>query len=90
MKKIIALNNDWVFCKEGVKETVNLPHTWNGLDGQGMNEGSYYRGACTYTRIIPRYEGTTYLELKGANSVATVKINGRKVGTHEGGYSTFR
>lgn len=90
MKKIIALNNDWVFCKEGIKETVNLPHTWNGLDGQGMNEGSYYRGACTYTRIIPKYEGTTYLELKGANSVATVKINGRKVGTHEGGYSTFR
>ena len=79
-----------MFCKEGVKETVNLPHTWNGLDGQGMNEGSYYRGACTYTRIIPKYDGITYLELKGANSVATVKINGRKVGTHEGGYSTFR
>lgn len=90
MKKILPLNNDWVFCKEGVKETVNLPHTWNGIDGQGGTDGSYYRGACTYTRILPKYEGKTYLEFKGANSVCTVKINGRKVGTHEGGYSTFR
>lgn len=90
MKKTVALNNDWIFCKEGVKETVNLPHTWNGIDGQGGTDGSYYRGACTYTRILPKYEGTTYIEFKGANSVATVKINGRKVGTHAGGYSTFR
>ena len=26
MKKVISLNNDWIFCKEGVKENVNLPH----------------------------------------------------------------
>ena len=32
MKKIISLNSDWIFCKEGVKENVNLPHTWNNLD----------------------------------------------------------
>ena len=44
MKKIISLNNDWTFCKEGVKETVNLPHTWNNLDGQGA-ESTYYKGA---------------------------------------------
>ena len=32
MKKILPLNSEWTFCKEGVKETVNLPHTWNGID----------------------------------------------------------
>ncbi len=90
MKKILPLNSEWTFCKEGVKETVNLPHTWNGIDGQGGTDGSYYRGACTYTKILPKYEGKTYIELKGANAVCTVKVNGRVAGTHQGGYSTFR
>ncbi len=90
MKKILPLNSEWIFCKEGVKETVNLPHTWNGIDGQGGTDGSYYRGACTYTKILPKYEGKTYIECKGANSVCTVKVNGKVAGVHEGGYSTFR
>ena len=90
MKKVLSLNDGWIFCKEGVKETVNLPHTWNGLDGQGAGEDGYFRGACTYTRILPKYAGKVYLEFLGANSICTVKINGRVAGKHEGGYSTFR
>lgn len=90
MKKIISLNKDWVFCKEGVKENVNLPHTWNGVDGQGGTDGVYYRGACTYTKILPQYSGKVYLEFKGANSVCSVLINGKEAGRHDGGYSTFR
>ncbi len=90
MKKVISLNNDWIFCKEGQKETVNLPHTWNGVDGQGGTDSVYYRGACTYTKILPRYEGKVYLEMRGANSVCSVLVNGNKAGVHEGGYSTFR
>ena len=27
MKKILSLNEGWIFCKQGEKETVNLPHT---------------------------------------------------------------
>ena len=90
MKKILSLNEGWIFCKQGEKETVNLPHTWNGLDGQGAGDDGYFRGACTYTRILPKYEGKVYLEFLGANSLCTVKINGRVAGVHEGGYSTFR
>ncbi len=90
MKKILSLNEGWIFCKEGVKETVNIPHTWNGLDGQGAGDDGYFRGACTYTRILPRYDGKVYLEFLGANSLCTVKVNGRVAGKHEGGYSTFR
>ena len=90
MKKILSLNEGWIFCKNGEKETVNLPHTWNGLDGQGAGDDGYFRGACTYTRILPKYAGKVYLEFLGANSLCTVKINGRVAGTHEGGYSTFR
>ena len=90
MKKILSLNEGWIFCKNGEKETVNLPHTWNGLDGQGAGDDGYFRGACTYTRILPKYSGKVYLEFLGANSLCTVKINGREAGKHEGGYSTFR
>ena len=90
MKKILSLNDGWIFCKNGEKETVNIPHTWNGLDGQGAGEDGYFRGACTYTRILPKYSGKVYLEFLGANSLCTVKINGRVAGKHEGGYSTFR
>ena len=91
MKKILSLNEGWIFCKNGEKENVNIPHTWNGIDGQGAcGEEGYFRGACTYTRILPKYTGKVYLEFLGANSLCTVKINGRVAGKHEGGYSTFR
>lgn len=90
MKKIISLNDGWVFSKQGIKEDVNLPHTWNGLDGQGEGDGGYYRGPCTYTKIIPQYAGKVFLEFKGANSFCSVLVNGRKAGEHMGGYSTFR
>ena len=90
MKKIISLNEGWVFCKQGVKENVNLPHTWNALDGQGEGDEGYYRGPCTYTKIIPQYAGKVFLEIKGANSFCSVLVNGKKAGEHLGGYSTFR
>ena len=89
MRTYLSLNDDWTFEKKGEKTKVNLPHTWNNLDGQG-SEPTYYRGKCTYTKIIEKKEGRVYLEFKGVNSACTVYINGNKVGTHLGGYSAFR
>ncbi len=89
MKKIEQLNENWIFEKKGEKETVDLPHTWNGIDGQG-GDITYYMGKCTYTKIIGKYSGTVYLELAGVNNRCKVTINGREVGVHKGGYSTFR
>ena len=89
MRKYISINEGWTFEKKGEKTTVNLPHTWNNLDGQGA-EATYYRGKCTYTKIIERQKGKTWLEFKGVNAACTVYINGNKVGSHLGGYSAFR
>lgn len=89
MKKIELFNENWTFEKKGQKETVNLPHTWNGIDGQG-GELTYYMGKCTYTKIIGKYPGLVYIEFAGVNNRCTVWVNGRKVGSHKGGYSTFR
>lgn len=77
----------------GAWETVNLPHTWNGQDGQdGGND--YYRGTCCYVKHLGKemFEGNDvhYLEFDGVNSSAEVYWNGKKAVAHHGGYSTFR
>ena len=70
---------------------VALPHTWNAFDGQdGGND--YWRGIGTYEIDLPDPTPgkKQYIELQGANHVATVYCNGRELGTHKGGFSTFR
>ena len=101
MRKIISLNQDWDFIKgvEGVPasfenaEKVNVPHSWNNVDGQdGGND--YFRGDCCYAKTLKKSElptaGQYYLEINGANSSASVYVNGEKKATHDGGYSTWR
>jgi len=96
----IKLNGKWMFTKEQVTkenfksiqwEEVSIPHTWNGLDGQdGGND--YYRGLCWYTKsfIVEPHEGRVFIEFEGVNSVSTIILNGITLGSHKGGYSTFR
>lgn len=70
---------------------IKLPHTWNHLDGQdGGND--YWRGIGIYEIKLPNPTSgkKQYIELQGANHVATVYCNGRELGTHKGGFSTFR
>ena len=90
----INWNKNWGFSKEKKNwESVELPHTWNGIDGQdGGND--YYRGTCYYKKNLDRKElpehEEIYLEFEGANSSAEVLVNGVLVGSHDGGYSTWR
>ena len=54
MRKIETINQQWMFSKSATEvpaampenwEKINIPHTWNGIDGQdGGND--YYRGTC--------------------------------------------
>ena len=80
------------FAKQGESfAPVTLPHTWNAFDGQdGGND--YWRGIGTYILDLPApTKGKRqYIEFQGANHVATVYCNGRELGTHKGGFSTFR
>ena len=101
MRVITNINDNWFFNKReeipsSLPETwerVTLPHTWNNIDGMdGGND--YYRGKCTYTRVINKKELPNeeehYLEINGANSSSFVYLNGEKINEHHGGYSTFR
>lgn len=93
MRNIISINENWKFTKEKETETVNLPHTWNGTDGQdGGND--YYRGICTYEKALSRADipnrEEVYIQFDGVNSSARVFFNGKEIAVHHGGYSTFR
>ncbi|MBR3950028.1 MAG: hypothetical protein IKJ84_05070 [Oscillospiraceae bacterium] len=81
-----------LFAKEGCAyKAIRLPHTWNNLDGQDGG-ADYWRGIGTYQLQLPDpTDGKRqYIEIQGANHVATVYCNGRELGTHKGGFSTFR
>lgn len=88
MRKIININSGWDFTKENCTEQVNLPHTWNAVDGQ--SEKNYYRGKCSYRKTVQRYDGDVVLELNGANTRSEVFVNGNFVGEHINGYGMFR
>lgn len=107
MREKIDLNFKWAFSKEAqsVPEKmpenwiwVNLPHTWNAIDGQDGGS-DYYRGTAYYAKKFDRAWLTGgkddsnrqyYLEFRGANASANVYVNGKKLAEHDGGYSTFR
>ena len=93
MRKTINFNGNWSFTKEGKTEKVNIPHTWNAVDGQTGPE-QYYRGICTYEKTFgkPLIESNErcYIEFNGVNSSCTVLLNDVKIAEHNGGYSTFR
>ena len=101
MRKIININSNWYFVKDSSSvlttvpegaERIDLPHSWNSVDGQdGGND--YFRGKCVYIKELDKAsfeDGIKYLEVRGANSSAEVYLDGKKVASHDGGYSTFR
>ncbi len=102
MRTFKVINDGWYFSKEAQGapssipadwESVTLPHTWNGVDGQdGGND--YYRGKCFYVRKLTKEEigdaPVNYLQFDAVNSSAEVFWNGEKITSHDGGYSAFR
>lgn len=95
MRNYTLLNDSWSFTyHDGSVTTVNVPHTWNNIDGQdGGND--YWRGTCSYRKSFsaPAFDKeneVVYLEFRGVNASAKVVLNGKEVAVHDGGYSTFR
>lgn len=94
MARIVnKINEQWEFGKQGKTTDISLPHTWNAEDGQTGPE-LYFRGVCTYRRQLKKPElapgQQVYIEFRGVNSSAVVRMNGKELARHDGGYSTFR
>lgn len=100
MAKRININENWMFLKESCDiselpekdfEEIQIPHTWNAVDGQDGGD-DYHRGLCWYKKIFTgeKPKGDAYIEFEAVNSVANVYLNGTHLGEHRGGYSRFR
>ncbi|WP_426484887.1 glycoside hydrolase family 2 TIM barrel-domain containing protein [Flavobacterium sp. 2] len=99
-----SINSNWQFYKgklnqadlENTKTTiwedVNLPHSWNKFDVMDDQWG-YYRGEGWYKKTVyvnSQWKNkSVYLYFEGANQTTEVFINGKKVGSHIGGYTAF-
>lgn len=104
MRKVLNMNLGWKFIQHDEEqalarvhqddnwESVNIPHTWNAIDG--ANGFDYYKGACWYRKefaIETVAKGNkVFIEFNGSNSVTDVYVNGHHLGQHRGGYSIFR
>lgn len=100
----VNLDQGWRFVRQDVEgaqemnfddanwESINLPHTWNNLDGQdgGTN---YYRGIGWYRKHFnadKAFAGRElFLKFDGAFSATEVWLNGNKLGEHRGGFAAF-
>ncbi len=102
MRQIVNINRKWAFSKEAAAlpaqvdnkwNFVNLPHSWNAIDGQDGGS-DYYRGTAYYVHELDKEDlpaaDRYYIEIKGANSSADLYVNGEKLAHHDGGYSTWR
>jgi len=73
-------------------EQIFLPHTWNAHDGSDEIAG-YFRGLGWYRKHFVLGEELRgkriFLEFEGVNQVSEFWLNGRKVGEHKGGYTSF-
>ena len=102
MRQIINFNSKWAFSKLATEipkdidnkwDFVNLPHSWNAIDGQD-GDNDYFRGTAYYAKKFNKTDlpetDRYYLEIRGANSSADVYLNGKNLAHHDGGYSTWR
>ncbi len=95
MRSVTNWNDNWEFGMgdEAAQVTwspVQLPHTWNALDGQ--DGGADYVQAPAYYRKKYLYDAgaaEVYLRFHAVSKKAEVWCNGHFVGAHEGGFSAF-
>ena len=84
MRNVLSFNEGWTLSfpkQERESQKVNLPHTWNAIDGMDGN-GSYLRTTGIYSRTFlapsqPLENGRLYLEVLAASLSAKVTVNGR-------------
>ena len=82
MRQIVNINRKWAFTKQTTQipaaidktwDFVNLPHSWNAIDGQD-GDSDYYRGTAIYAKELPKEDlpeaERYYIEIKGATSSA--------------------
>lgn len=91
----INLNNDWQTTLKGTNEwkKVNVPHNWDDYYGYRRLQHGNLHGDAIYKKsftIKQTNQGKRFfLFFEGVGSYARVILNGKPVGSHAGGRTTF-
>ncbi len=89
----INFNKGWRFTNKPILDNnmaeITLPHSWNG-----DNKGVTYFGTGSYLKeiTVPQewaHDKRLYLRVGAASNTATLLVNGRYVGGHRGGFTSF-
>lgn len=89
-REMKTINDNWEFRKsiDESWESVNLPHTFN-IDA--YQQRNYYQGKGFYRHILvlPEIvaERRYYMKIDAASKAANIRVNGKEVGSHVGGYT---
>jgi beta-galactosidase len=101
---VVGLNPGWRFIRQDAPgaeqnsfddskwDAINLPHTWNNLDGQDGGN-NYYRGIGWYRlhlKFDPAWNGKEiYIKFDAAAINTSVFVNGKPAGKHAGCFAAF-
>lgn len=89
-REMKTINDNWEFRKsiDESWESVNLPHTFN-IDA--YQQRNYYQGKGFYRRtlVLPEIvaERRYYMKIDAASKAANIRVNGKEVDSHVGGYT---
>ena len=89
-REMKTINDNWEFRKsiDESWESVNLPHTFN-IDA--YQQRNYYQGKGFYRRtlVLPEIvaDRRYYMKIDAASKAANIRVNGKEVGSHVGGYT---
>ncbi|RYX82915.1 glycoside hydrolase family 2 protein [bacterium] len=101
------LTTGWKFLRQDAEvgadtstwTNVQVPHTWNNIDGQNGQAATaetpagYYRGPAWYERKLEVPASwkskRVFLRFEGTSLVSDVYLNGQQIGQHRGAFGAF-
>ncbi len=93
LRQQYTLQKDWEFRLDkgdAAWQKTSIPHTWNAHDG---TTPAYYRGVGEYRYSLDvspaMLKKRIFLRFEAVSQVAEVLVNGKNVGTHQGGFNAF-
>lgn len=89
-REMKTINDNWEFRKsiDESWESVNLPHTFN-IDAYQQRNNYQGKGFYRRTLVLPEIvaERRYYMKIDAASKAANIRVNGKEVGSHVGGYT---
>lgn len=91
----MSLNNDWHTSLQGTAtwKQVNIPHNWDDYYGYRRLVHGNLHGDAVYKKTFSIKQSKTgkrfFLFFEGVSSYAMVFLNGKNIGSHAGGRTTF-